>query len=253
MSMSGSVALISGGTSGIGAACVKDLLSQGATVAIIGRDKRKADQFLGELTDAHRVAVIAGDVASSQFCELAVQETVRKFGRLDFLINSAAVIRRASILETTDEMWLDTLGANVSGTFYLCRAAIRHMRTQGGGSIVNIASEWGLVGARGHAAYCASKGAVVNLSRALALDHARDNIRVNVICPGEVNTPMLRSNFEARGLDVTAGLKALGDTIPIGRVSEPAEQAECIRFLLSKAASYVTGAVFSSDGGSTAR
>ena len=152
----------------------------------------------------------------------------------------------------TDEQWLEVLSVNVSGTFWMCRAAIRAMRETGGGSIVNVASDWGIVGGKGHVAYCASKGAVVNMTRALALDHIAEGIRVNVICPGEVNTPMLRQGLLRRGFDLVEGLKKLGQTVPAGRVSEAAEQARCIRFLASDDASFVVGAVLSADGGSTA-
>jgi NAD(P)-dependent dehydrogenase (short-subunit alcohol dehydrogenase family) len=161
-------------------------------------------------------------------------------------------MQRGNALAITNKPWFESLNVNLSGMFFLCRAAIREMRRIGGGAIVNIASDWGLVAGKGHVAYCASKGGVVNLSRALALDHAEDNIRVNVICPGEVRTPMLAAGLKQRGFASENGFEELGKTIPIGRVSEPAEQARSIRFLVSSDASYVTGAVFSVDGGSTA-
>jgi NAD(P)-dependent dehydrogenase (short-subunit alcohol dehydrogenase family) len=231
---------------------VADLVAAGAQVSFIGRDEAKADAVLRALGAGAAARKIIGDVSESRFCDDAVAATVQAWGRLDGLVNSAAIMRRGTASETSDSDWDGSWRVNVSGTFFLCRAAIPAMKRAGGGAIVNIASDWGLVGGRGHVAYCACKGAVVNMTRALALDHAADNIRINVLCPGEIRTPMLASGLARRGFDPDSGFDELGKTIPIGRVSEPSEQARCIRFLLSADSSYVTGAVLSADGGSTA-
>jgi meso-butanediol dehydrogenase/(S,S)-butanediol dehydrogenase/diacetyl reductase len=254
MSLSDKTVIITGATSGIGAACVGEFLQCGAKIVLVGRDKERADRLLSDIRarNGHGLIVL-GDVSQPAFCEAVVKNAVDRFGRVDVLVNSAGIIPRGNALELTDEQWLDVLSVNVSGTFWMCRAAIRAMRETGGGSIVNVASDWGLVGGKGHVAYCASKGAVVNMTRALALDHIADGIRVNVICPGEVNTPMLRGGLARRGFDPVKGLEELGRGVPIGRVSDAAEQARCIRFLASDDASYVVGAVLSADGGSTAR
>ena len=246
------VIVITGGTSGIGAACVEEFLSLGGTVYAIGRDAGKAEQLLRSLSNPPNLKVVLGDVGGAEFTSQAVEQVLRETGRLDVLVNCAAVMRRGNALELSDDEWEESLRINVSGTFFMCRAALPHMKRLGGGAIVNVSSDWGLVAGKGHVAYCTGKGAIVNLTRALALDHAADNIRVNVVCPGEVKTPMLESGLKRRGYTEADGFAELGKTIPIGRVSDPVEQARTIRFLASDDASYVTGAVMSVDGGSTA-
>ena len=254
MSLSGKTVIITGATSGIGAACVREFLQCGARIVLVGRDKERADRLLSEIRAKNGEGLIMlGDVSQRAFCDSVIGHALDRFKRIDVLVNSAGIIPRGNALDLTDEQWLDVLSVNVSGTFWMCRAAIRAMRETGGGSIVNVASDWGLVGGKGHVAYCASKGAVVNMTRALALDHISDGIRINVICPGEVDTPMLRGGLARRGYDPAEGLAELGRALPIGRVSDASEQARCIRFLASDDASYVVGAVLSADGGSTAR
>lgn len=253
-SLAGKVALITGATSGIGAACAVEFARCGASVVLVGRDAAKGAVVQAEVrAKGGHAALICGNVEGAAFCETAVAETLRKFGKLDILVNSAGVNNRGNALELSDVAWHQAMAVNVSGTFWMCRAAIRAMQKSGGGAIVNVASDWGLVGGENHVAYCTSKGAVVNMTRALALDHARDGIRVNVICPGEVRTPMLQSGLEHRGYSLEQGFTEMGNAIPIGRISDPEEQARCIRFLASSDASFVTGAVLSVDGGATAR
>ncbi|MGH6953975.1 MAG: SDR family NAD(P)-dependent oxidoreductase, partial [Alphaproteobacteria bacterium] len=145
------------------------------------------------------------------------------------------------------------MDVNVNAVFFLSRATVRAMKQPGGGSIVNNASEWGRVAGKGHVAYCASKGAVVQMTRAMALDHAADKIRVNAVCPGDVWTPMLQSGVAKRGYALETGKAELGASVPLGRVAEPDEIARAILFLASDAASYMTGAMLSVDGGNTAR
>jgi meso-butanediol dehydrogenase / (S,S)-butanediol dehydrogenase / diacetyl reductase len=244
--------VITGGTSGIGAACVEEFLSLGGITYAIGRDSDKADRLSHSLSNPRSLRIIIGDVGSAKFANEAIEQVVRETGRLDVLVNCAAVMRRGNALELSDDDWHESLRINVSGTFFMCRAALPHMKVSGGGAIVNVSSDWGLVAGKEHVAYCTGKGAIVNLTRALALDHAADKIRVNVVCPGEVKTPMLESGLIRRGYAAADGFEELGRTIPIGRVSNPVEQARCIRFLASDDASYITGAVLSVDGGSTA-
>ena len=194
---------------------------------------------------------IVGDIADSAFCNAAVATAVEHHGGLDVLVNAAGVIVRASGENTTDEQWARIMGVNVSGTFFMCRAALPAMKPQGRGAIVNFGSIWGDLGSAGVAAYCASKGAVHNLTRALAMDHATDGIRVNAVCPGEVNTPMLQSE---RAEAVTDQLLAqIAATVPMGRLADPDEIARVVCFLASDAASYMTGAMVSVDAGYGAR
>jgi NAD(P)-dependent dehydrogenase (short-subunit alcohol dehydrogenase family) len=253
VSFAGKAVIITGATSGLGAACAVEFARAGARVALIGRDKKRAKAVAQKLrATGGETTILLGDVSDAKFCDAAVQRTVDAFGSADVLVNSAGIIPRGNALELSDEQWLSAWTVNVNGTFWMCRAAIRAMKRLGGGTIVNVASDWGLVAGKGHVAYCTSKGAVVNMTRALALDHIADGIRINVLCPGEIRTPMLQQGLKKRGFDPVGGMEELGRTLPIGRVSEPEEQARCILFLASDEASYVVGAVLSADGGSTA-
>jgi len=241
------VAIVTGGASGMGAATVRRLAAGGAEVMIVDRN--------GDL--AHAVATevgataIVGDVADSSFCDGAVAEAMKRHGGLDVLVNAAGVIVRASGEDTTDEQWAKIMGVNVSGTFFMCRAAVRVMKSSGRGAIVNFGSIWGDLGSAGVAAYCASKGAVHNLTRAFAMDHAADGIRVNAVCPGEVNTPMLQSERSEAVTDQL--LTAIAATVPMGRLADPDEIARVVCFLASDDASYMTGALVSVDAGYGAR
>ena len=192
-----------------------------------------------------------GDVSDSAFCKQAVATAVERYGRLDILVNAAGIIVRADGPGTTDEQWQRIMNVNVNGVFYISRAAVAVMKEQGSGAIVNFGSIWGEVGAAGVMAYCASKGAVHQITRAMALDHVKDGIRINAVCPGEVNTPMLTSE---RSAPVTAEMmQALADSVPMGRLAAPVEIARVVLFLSSDAASYMTGAMVNVDAGFTAR
>ena len=155
-------------------------------------------------------------------------------------------------METTDDEWLRAMAVNAGGVFFMSRAAARHMRANGGGAVVNFGSIWGSVAGRGHVAYCASKGAVHQITRAMAIDHARDGIRVNAVCPGEVDTPMLRQGGRDQPMS-DAAMIAMADTaVPMGRVAQPEEIAQAVLFLASDAASYITGTLLPVDAGYTA-
>ena len=241
------VAIVTGGASGMGAATARRLATGGAHVVIVDRN---ADLAVS-VASAIGGTAIAGDVSDSGFCDGVVAATMSHRRRLDVLVNAAGVIVRASGEHTTDDQWERIMGVNVGGTFYMCRAALRVMKAQGRGAIVNFGSIWGDLGSAGVAAYCASKGAVHNLTRALALDHAGDGIRVNAVCPGEVNTPMLQSE---RAEAVTRQLlDQIAATVPMGRLADPDEIARVVCFLASDDASYMTGALVSVDAGYGAR
>ncbi len=231
----------------MGAATARRLAAGGAHVLIVDRNAGLASTVASEIAGAS----IVGDVANSEFCDGVIAAAMSHHGRLDVLVNAAGVIVRASGKDTTDEQWARVMGVNVSGTFFMCRAALRAMKPHAGGAIVNFGSIWGDLGSAGVAAYCASKGAVHNLTRALAMDHAADGIRVNAVCPGEVNTPMLQSERSEAVTDQL--LAAIAASVPMGRLADPDEIARVVCFLASDDASYMTGATVSVDAGYGAR
>jgi NAD(P)-dependent dehydrogenase (short-subunit alcohol dehydrogenase family) len=241
--------IVTGGASGMGAACARLLSDAGASVVIVDLN---GDAAVG-VAAGIGATVVAGDVTASAFCEEAVAEAIDRNGRLDALVNAAGTIVRADALGTNDDDWHKQFRVNVDGTFFMSRAAVRAMRLQGGGAIVNFGSIWGGTGGQGHTAYCAAKGAVHNLTRAMALDHARDGIRVNAVAPGEVDTPMLRSAGRERPA-TDEELDAMAErTIPMARLAQPEEIARVVVFLASDEASYMTGAIVPVDAGYTAR
>jgi meso-butanediol dehydrogenase / (S,S)-butanediol dehydrogenase / diacetyl reductase len=243
------VVVITGAASGMGAASARAFAADGADVVIIDRDRDGA-AAVSRSIDA--TAPIIGDVSDSVFCRRAIDGVVHDHGAADVLVNCAGTIHRADALGTDDDDWRRVMRVNVDGTFFMCRSVIPHMVAAGGGTIVNFGSIWGDVGSAGVVAYCASKGAVHQLTRALALDHVADGIRVNAVAPGEVNTPMLASQRPTP--PSPADLQALADaTIPMKRLAEPEEIARVVLFLASDAASYMTGSIVSVDGGYTAR
>jgi meso-butanediol dehydrogenase / (S,S)-butanediol dehydrogenase / diacetyl reductase len=239
--------LVTGGASGMGAACVRAFAAAGAKVVLIDKNPSLA----AEVSSQTGAQVESGDVSSSAFCDAVVARAVAQFGRVDGLVNAAGIIVRAAGLDTSDDAWQRMFNVNVSGSFYMARAALRQMVQQKSGAIVNFGSIWGDVGAAGVAAYCASKGAIHNLTRALALEHAANNIRINAVCPGEVNTPMLQSE---RSEPVSPDLlERLAATVPMGRLAAPEEIAQVVLFLASGHASYMTGSLVMVDGGFIAR
>lgn len=248
MSFEGKVVVVTGGASGMGAASVRAFATQGAQVVVIDRNAEGA-QAVAETVGG---LALAGDVSQSSFCDDAAAAVVQRYGRLDVLVNAAGIIKRTDVIHTSDEAWRQIFGVNVDGIFFMCRAVLPHMVARRSGVIVNFGSIWGDIGAAGVAAYCATKGAVHNLTRAMALDHARDGIRILAVCPGEVDTPMLASERSAP--PTRAFLDDLADrTIPVGRLAQPEEIARVVVFLASDAASYMTGSLVAVDGGYTAR
>jgi NAD(P)-dependent dehydrogenase (short-subunit alcohol dehydrogenase family) len=247
MDFTDQVAIVTGGASGMGAATARELVAAGARVIIVDKNVVMATAFAEEIG----AEVLIGDVSDSAFCDEVVERVVDWYGRLDILINAAGIIVRADALGTSDEQWQQVMNVNVSGVFYLSRAAVKVMKAQGKGAIVNFGSIWGGVGAAGVVAYCASKGAVHQLTRAMALDHVNDGIRINAVCPGEVNTPMLSSE---RSEPVTEEiLQRIASTVPMQRLADPVEIARVVLFLASDDASYMTGAMVNVDAGYTAR
>jgi meso-butanediol dehydrogenase/(S,S)-butanediol dehydrogenase/diacetyl reductase len=253
MSFKGKVVLVTGSTTGIGEACARVFAESDAAVMVCGRNEPRGRKVMQAIRSAGgRAEFTAVDVRAAGACDRLVSDTIERLGGLDVLVNNAGILYSASAVDTTDEQWLDTMAVNVNALFYLSRAAIRHMKRNGGGVIVNIASEWGLNGEPNHVAYCASKGAVVQITRCMALDHARDNIRVNSVCPGEIHTQMVDDILSSKGGDPQRNLQELAAGIPLRRLAAPTEVAWCVHFLASARASYVTGANLPVDGGNDA-
>ncbi len=253
MRLDGKVVLVTGATSGIGAAIAEACADAGATLMLTGRSAERGNLALKRAqTQGGQAQFLAGNLSEPHWPDEIVAETVKRFGRLDVLINNAGIVYRGTVADCSDVEWDDIVAVNMTAVFRLSRAAVRQMRVQSGGTIVNIASDWGLVGGRNAFAYCASKGAVVQMTRAMAVDHAKDHIRVNCVCPGDVDTPMLASGIAKRGMTHEQGLKHLGDQVPLGRVARPEEIAGAVVFLASDASSYMTGAMLAVDGGNTA-
>jgi NAD(P)-dependent dehydrogenase (short-subunit alcohol dehydrogenase family) len=248
MKLDGKTALVTGATSGIGRSIAEHMAAAGASLLITGRNQTAGS----ELAKVLGARFVAGDITDPAFPDQLVADAVATFGRIDILVNNAGVTTRGTLLETTDAEWLRVMDVNVTALMRCSRAALRHMVSVGSGSIINIASDFGVVAGKREAAYCASKGAVVQLTRAMALDHGRQGIRVNTVCPGDVETPMLLEGIQSRGLERAAGLAMLGAPFALGRVGRPEEISRVVVFLASDAASYVTGATWLVDGGNTA-
>jgi len=250
------VALITGGTSGIGQATASLFAAEGAWVAFTGRRIQRGLQIERQLSEKYQVPVkyIQADHRLSQDCERSIQETIAAFGRIDILFNNAGIVVSGTAETTSEQDWKDTLELNVTAVWRMARLAIPIMRNQGGGVIINNASDWGLVGARQVVAYCASKGAVVQMTKAMALDHAHENIRINAICPGDTFVERwLQEGFYHGSGAVDENEARNAEDIPMGRVAEAEEIGRAVLFLASEDASFITGATLAADGGNTAR
>lgn len=257
--LAGKVAIVTGASSGIGAATAVCFAAAGARVMITGRNEDGAGATAAAITARHgidRVEVVLGDVTDSGFCDRLVSDTVDRFGALDVLANVAGTISRGDATETTDDEWHRNMRVNADAVFFLSRAAVRAMRAKpaatppaGRGAIVNLASNVGLAGSPGLSAYCASKGAVILLTKAMALDHAAEGIRINALCPGAVDTPMLLSEHDGRGLTREEVFARNLASIPEGRIPGPDEVAKSMLYLASDLSSHVTGVALPIDGG----
>jgi NAD(P)-dependent dehydrogenase (short-subunit alcohol dehydrogenase family) len=251
-SLTGKRALITGGASGIGRATAVLFAQEGAAVAVADLDEAGAEEVVQMIDDAGgRAIFVLCNVTEAVDCRRAVRFTVEELGGLDVLFNNAGIIRRADVLDTSEQEWDQVMAVNVKSIFLLSKYAIPVMVRSGGGVIINIASGWGLVGGRDAVSYCASKGAVVNMTRAMALDHGEQNIRVNCICPGDTDTPMLRE--EARQLgEADARFLAEAAQRPLRRIGRPEDVAQAALYLASDASAFVTGAALVVDGGGLA-
>jgi len=242
------VALITGASSGIGAAIAIEFAEAGWSVMAAGRDEDR----LAEVAEVSEdIMTWAGALETSADCDELVGDTIDEFGQINCLVNSAGILVRGEVGETDDETWRDTLSINLDVPFYLSRVALPYL-IESRGSIVNLASHWGLKAANRAVAYCASKAGLIQLTKAMALDHARDGVRINAICPGEVDTPMLALQAEDHGQDLDSFLGMVAANNPSGRIAEPEEIAALVLFLASDAAQHITGTAIPIDGGLTA-
>ncbi len=252
MRLEGRIGLITGGASGIGRATALLLAGEGAALAVADIDEAGAQAVVQEIMDGGGRAVAVGcDVSRAADCQAAVQRTVEALGGLDILFNNAGIIRRADVLETTEEEWDRVMAVNVKSIFLMSKYAIPIMARAGGGVIINTGSGWGLIGGRDAVSYCASKAAVVNMTRALALDHAGQNIRVNCVCPGDTDTGMLRNEARQLGAPEHEFLAGAADR-PLQRIGTPEDIAQAVLYLASDAAAFVTGTTLVVDGGGLA-
>jgi NAD(P)-dependent dehydrogenase (short-subunit alcohol dehydrogenase family) len=252
MRLAGKVALITGGNSGIGRATALLFAREGAAVVITGRDEERGREVVREIEeDGGRARFVRADVTRAEDCRRAVTETVEAFDRLDVLFNNAGVYVAGDVTECTEDEWDLQVDVSLKGTYLMCREAVPVMIAQGVGSIVNNSSGWGLVGGERAVAYCAAKGGVVVMTKAMAMDHGRQGIRVNCICPGDTVTPMEHRDAEHRGM-TWEGYVTDASERPLGRMGEPDEVAYAALFLASDESSFVTGAALPVDGGGVA-
>ena len=235
----GKAALVTGAAGGIGAAIVRMLRDEGARVAVADRD----------VTAIRAEAHLLGDLLEPAYTDGLPQAALKALGKLDIVVNNAGVITRGTVTETSDTDWTLSLGVNVEAPFRISRAAIPIMAAAGGGVIVNTSSCWGLRPGPNHAVYCMTKAAIASLTQCMGRDHAHQNIRINAVCPNEVNTPMLRTGFVKRGFNPDTAVAELGKSVPLGRIAEPEDIADVVLFLASADARYMCGSLVEVNGG----
>ena len=239
MTLSGKKALVTGAAGGIGQAIVRALTDAGAAIAATDI------QLEGIPCDV----AILGDLTDSAHCDALPAKTREALGGLDIVINNAGIIRRGVITDSTDDDYVQSMAVNVEAPFRICRAAIPILAANGGGAIVNVSSCWGVRPGPNHPLYCMSKAALASMTQCLGHDHAHQGIRVNAVCPNEVNTPMLRSGFSARGIDPEKAIDDLNRFVPLGHIAQPEEIADVVLFLVSDQSRYMCGALVEVNGG----
>ncbi len=249
----GRVVLVTGGSSGIGYATAKAFLEEGAKVAIVGRDAKRLAKAERTLRGSGKVLAVRGDVSKAPDAKRLVSETAKAFGPIDVLVNNAGIYLSKPVEAITEKEYDAVMDINLKGTFLCTKYVLPSMVRRKRGAIVNVASDSGIVGTAGSSVYCASKGGMVLFTKAVALDHAGHGIRVNAICPGEVETPMLDRDAEASGLGYRTYYDRLVAPIPMKRAAKPEEIAKAILFLASDDVPFMTGAALTADGGATAQ
>ena len=252
MRLEGKVALITGGTSGIGSATAVRFAAEGARVAITGRNTERGEQVVQDIVaNGGEGLFIRSDVRLSADCREAVDQTLERFGKVDILFNNAGVFHPKSIPDCSEEEWDETIDSSLKGAFLMSKFVIPSMIENGGGSIIHTSSGWGILGGDKAAAYCAAKGGLIIMAKAMAIDHGPDGIRVNCVCPGDVLTPMLPDDAEKRGLSWDEYAEGAAKR-PLGRIGTAEDIANAVLYLASDESSFVTGESLVVDGGGVA-
>jgi NAD(P)-dependent dehydrogenase (short-subunit alcohol dehydrogenase family) len=253
MKLADKVAIITGGNSGIGQATANLFAREGARVCITGRNEKRCREVVEEINKISGQAVfVTADVRFPDECRKTVEATLEAFGRLDILFNNAGVYFPNTAVDCSEEEWDLTIDINLKGTYLMSKFALPHMIAQKSGVIINNGSGWGIVGGNKAVSYCASKGGVVLMTKAMAIDHAREGIRVNCLCPGDVETPMLEEDARMRGMPWEEYHAQAVAPRPMGRIGLPDEIAKAALFLASDDSTFMTGATLVVDGGGTA-
>jgi len=255
--LTGKVAVITGATSGIGKATAILFAEEGADLVITGRRAELGGRVSDEIRQKGvRCIFIQADHSQAEDCSRVIEQTLTEYGRVDILFNNAGIVTSGTAETTTDEVWNETLAINVTAVWHMCRLVIPIMKGQGGGVIVNNGSDWSVVAGKDAFPYVVSKGAVGLMTKAMALDYARDNIRVNAVCPGDtfVDRWLEKGYFESSDpVTIEEAMKESSAYIPMGRFGKPVEIASAVLFLASDDSSFVTGHLLLVDGGNTAQ
>jgi NAD(P)-dependent dehydrogenase (short-subunit alcohol dehydrogenase family) len=252
MRLKGKVALITGGTSGIGSATAIRFAKEGAAVTITGRNAERGEDVVRAIVAAGGEALfVRADVRSAADCRNAVERTLERFGKIDILFNNAGVFHPRTIPDCSEEEWDETIESSLKGAFLMSKYTLPSMIERGSGSIIHTSSGWGILGGNGAAAYCAAKGGLVVMAKAMAIDHGPQGIRVNCVCPGDVLTPMLHDDAKKRGMSWDDYAAGAADR-PLGRIGTVDEIADAVLFLASDESSFVTGESLVVDGGGVA-